>query len=130
MVVGEGTEAAECPTTRGEGAAEALRIADPAKRGDPGMGQIAQRPGLALRVDQVEWRMPRLDPAEGACAALRLATDRRAVDFGHQVGPREDNDPRPAQRGYRLPEQAAREHVPVAERVECVDQHEVEVARQ
>ena len=74
--------------------------------------------------------MPRLDPVQRPGTSLGLGPDRRSLGRADQVGPRQDDHAGAPQRADRLAEQAAREQMPQPERLERIEQHHVEVARQ
>ena len=72
--------------------------------------------------------MPGHGPAERPGRPLGPAPDRPARRLVDQVGPREHDHPGPPERPDRLAEQAPREDPAQAERVEGVEQDDVEVA--
>ncbi len=81
-------------------------------------------------VDQLERSVAGLDPRSGPArrsASARMAARSAGLD---QVGPRQDHDVGPPQRANRLAEQAAGQQSSQPERIEGIDQHQVEVARE
>ena len=86
---------------------------------------------LSLAVDQVERGVPGLDPAQRAGLPFGLGADRRPLGRVDQVGPRQDDHVRRAAAsatGSRSRPRGNRSTQ--AERLEGIDQHQVEVARQ
>ena len=74
--------------------------------------------------------MPRLDPPPGTGLAFGLLTDRRPLVNIDQVGPGQHDEVSPSQGFQRLPEQASGQDTTQPERLEGIDQDDVEVPSQ
>ena len=130
-MVGEDPEADEPAAERLQGPPEPSGLPIPQKAATRPAGQLVERtsdlPSASIRSSGAcRDSTQRSGPARRS-ASRRIAGARRLVD---QVGPREDDHAGPPQRADRLAEQPAGEEPAQAERVEGVEQDEVEVARQ
>ncbi len=129
-MVGKDAKIEEFAAEWHDGAAKTLGVPNPTEGGDRQVLDRIERRRNALLIDEAEWGMARFDPLQSPPGrAFGHGSDCRPLGWGDQIGSREDDDRRAPERTDRLTQQAAREQMLQAERLEGVNQHQVNVVR-
>jgi hypothetical protein len=108
--------------------AKAGRIPDPTERGDAIDRQRIERFFLAAMISQRDRLMGNFNPRRGAGPRRNLVVNLLADFRTDSVGAGQDNDIRTAQSGDRFTQQTSRQQVSIAERLERIDQYQIQIA--